>query len=376
MKTIAQRTLILKAIIIATISAVVFGILFIFGGACAYASSAEATAEASVKERIIEISSDSLESDEGKDVRDIFIFMKYEGGSLVLVSDKMTITFDEETVNKIAGQDVSLRLTELTDNLSVYNVENAQIAFDISLLGVGIEGGNIKISIPIKDEILDPNEVKVYYVNGEENTDMHATYADGNVTFETSHFSLFVVSYEKPYSPFAWVTTEIIVGIATGILFLIIVILFIALKSQKPKRENSVSSVDITPRQTAQTIANEPSDVISEKGVAYNENFAAAQNKPTFYDEIKAHVYALEGVEVNETESSYEAVFKRNALVKLVFEADGNYAVFNLTDKERRDLPVGVKESTSVLKVKDEAAVTRIIGIIDKKYYKSLSERT
>ena len=365
---------------------------------------AESVAEPTANNKVIEITSEALQSDEGKDVKDIFNYSKAEGGSLTLVSDNVTITFDEEAVNKIAGQDVRLRVTVLTENLEVYNVKDARFAVDIALIGIGFEGGNIKVSVPVSNKVEDANTIKVYYVNGEEITDMNAKYEDSCATFETNHFSLFVIVYpEEVKAGFNGFTTEVMIAIGATAFLVVTIILIICIAHANKKKPatnngpavfmpigvpvnngvpiNNASSQGAAPvafaaqhEQEAVPLEDENCELLSDALVeAIREENAKVSATDDLYGKVMTHIKALEGVNIKETKKECEVSCKDTVLVRFVRKYGEAYALFNSGDNGFQFFAPGFKKALSVLKIKDVDSVNRIVATVDNKYYKSLS---
>ena len=69
---------------------------------------------------------------------------------------------------------------------------------EITLDGATFRNGKVTITLPFDIPIPKDKVAKLYYVNNNRRTDMHAVFADGFVTFETNHFSTYVVVFEDP----------------------------------------------------------------------------------------------------------------------------------------------------------------------------------
>lgn len=124
---------------------------------------------------------------------------------------------------KYVGTDVLSNITITSDNttipldtaVTVKKVENNTIkealgtdvyaAYDISLYSNAkqakiekIKDGVFKVSVPVPENLKDKN-ITVYYINSEGEKEEHkATVTDGIATFETDHFSTYVLA-EKTY---------------------------------------------------------------------------------------------------------------------------------------------------------------------------------
>ena len=105
----------------------------------------------------------------------------------------MKITFNESAVNAIAGSSASLTANVLTENL---DIAGAQMVVEITLAGNTVANGKATISVPFTTAVPEGKVAKVYYVNGNDRTDMNASFADGKATFDTNHFSKFAIVFE------------------------------------------------------------------------------------------------------------------------------------------------------------------------------------
>ncbi len=88
-------------------------------------------------------------------------------------------------------------MTTSTENLAGFNIPNAQMVIELSLDGVTFANGKAKVVVPIDVQIPENSEVKVFYVNGNDKEDMNAIYANNKITFETTHFSKYVIAFEQ-----------------------------------------------------------------------------------------------------------------------------------------------------------------------------------
>ena len=137
-------------------------------------------------------------TEEGKDVKYIFDLANANDSSVTFEIDNIEIVFDVDAVKNIAlNIIVNLKMGIQTQNLDGFNIENAQMLLTLSLGGATFSSG--KAIVTISNVQIEKNgEIKVYYLNGNNREDMGATYSSGNVTFETTHFSDYVVAYTLP----------------------------------------------------------------------------------------------------------------------------------------------------------------------------------
>lgn len=130
----------------------------------------------------------------GVDIKDIFVSL--DGKDVVIVVDeKGSIKFNAAAVAQLIAGDVILLVQE--GNVADY--EGAKLVLNISINAAGITftgEGKAIVSYAFAETIPADKVTKVYYVNGESREDMNATFADGKVSFETTHFSTYIVVYE------------------------------------------------------------------------------------------------------------------------------------------------------------------------------------
>ena len=141
----------------------------------------------------VNVYDDTLTAGTPKDVSGLFEEAKAQNGKVELSAGTLTLTFDADAVNAIGGNAVTLTASVLTENLTI---DGAQLVVEVSLSGATFATGKATISVPFNTAVPEGKVAKVYYVNGNDKTDMNALFADGRVTFETTHFSTFAVVFE------------------------------------------------------------------------------------------------------------------------------------------------------------------------------------
>ena len=148
------------------------------------------------------------------------------------------------------------------------------MVFNISLEGATFEDGTAVVEVPFNGKVPTGKEAKVFYVdeNGKK-TAMKTTYVDGVLTFETNHFSQYIVTYELTTATIAGIIVACVVVIAG-----IIVAIILVLKKKKGGKGN-VSAVESTPAPEAndEPAAEEP--VVAEETAA-TEEAAPSEEKP------------------------------------------------------------------------------------------------
>ena len=132
-------------------------------------------------------------------VTGIFNTAKDNGGSVEVsvptaAAGSMTIAFDNTAVNSIAaGDNVTLEAT-VKENVS--EVADAALVIEVKLTGATFSGGKAKVTVPFAKSVPGDKVLKVYFINGDQRQDMNAALVDGNVVFETDHFSTYAVVFE------------------------------------------------------------------------------------------------------------------------------------------------------------------------------------
>lgn len=173
--------------------------------------------------------SNTVAENQTTQVTEIFNTAKTNSGSVEVavnssVTDSpVTISFDSDAVNSIGGNEVSLTAS-VTENTTA--VAGAEMVIEVSLQGATFSDGKAKVTVPLTGPVPAGKTVKVYFINGNERTDMNATVSDGKVVFETNHFSTYAVVFEDEPSaefPIMFVVIGAVVIIAAaGAAFVIV----------------------------------------------------------------------------------------------------------------------------------------------------------
>ena len=130
-------------------------------------------------------------------VIEIFASAKALNGVVKIKVEEMTLTFDQKAVAQIGGKDVTLSANLITSDFDVQGFDDICVVIEVSLEGSTFENGNVKITLDKEIEIPDGKELKVYYVNGENKTEMNCVYEKGVLSFDTNHFSSFAAVLES-----------------------------------------------------------------------------------------------------------------------------------------------------------------------------------
>ena len=166
---------------------------------------------------------------------DAFADLTAESVTLTAYIGQASITFDRTAIEAVAGYEVLLTYKQ-TDVIDQRLPQDALLMIDVSLDGAALGNGTATVRLPL-DYTEKKNQVlKVYYVSDEgEMVDMNATYADGTLSFETNHFSRYVVLSEAKLSKSA-VTGIVLGSIAGGLALLISVMVVIRKKMVKASK--------------------------------------------------------------------------------------------------------------------------------------------
>lgn len=120
---------------------------------------------------------------------------------LRLESELATLTFDPQAIESVLDANADCNTITFTVEDTTPTDAVGKLTYDISLSvdgtvqnGVDFGTGTVTVCIPLdRLSLTDGQTVKVWYVNGEERTDMNGTVEDGKVSFTTSHFSVYEV---------------------------------------------------------------------------------------------------------------------------------------------------------------------------------------
>ncbi|MEL7567864.1 MAG: S-layer homology domain-containing protein, partial [Dehalobacterium sp.] len=130
--------------------------------------------------------------------------------SLQLTTSNGEFTFDTEATDEIMAAAESndivfraLQLTESDDPVIQALIDDDALVFDFSLSAGGnpifTEGsssGMVSIRIPYELGSGDPDNIKVYLVDGGVKTPVSATYDNGYIIFSVEHFSIYSIEYQ------------------------------------------------------------------------------------------------------------------------------------------------------------------------------------
>ena len=232
---------------------------------------------------------------------------------------------------------------------------------------------------------------------------MNATYQDYRVTFETNHFSKYVIAYKAinndkgGNSDNNTVELEPKKGLSAGAIAGIVIAIVVALGAtafclywfifrkkkdgsgpQNPETptEEPVKEEIYTESETQESVDPTQEGVIFGEKKSLNEEYESLTDEQKgFFDSIKAHASSLEGVKCSEAQDYCTVSFKKEKIVRFKIKKGEVVAEFFANDKELKELAGGkIKESSAnSIKVQSEEDVNKAIEIIDYKY-KNLTE--
>jgi len=144
-----------------------------------------------------------------------------------------TVTFDKAALQKLAtAEDVKIVYTETKKadiDAAKKELKNAEFVIEVTLKGATFDGGKAVITASFENKAPGGKKAVVYYVdeNGKK-TDMNAVFENGTLSFETTHFSTYVVEYVLTGGSIAGIVIGCVVGVAA-----IAVAVFFLLKKKK-----------------------------------------------------------------------------------------------------------------------------------------------
>ena len=210
---------------------------------------------------------------EGVNVKDLFVKADQEEGNKAVeikVADA-TITFDADAVEAISGQDVTFSI-DVKKEVPADAPKGAVLVIEVELDGATFPNGTAKVSVAFDGKAPAGKEACVYFVDASgKKTAMKTTYSNGVITFETNHFSTYIVAYKLTTGAIA----GIVVACAVVVAGAVIAVLFL-LKKKKgnaPKAEETAeeeqepeeSSNDVPIEDTVEPEAPAPEEVLEEE---------------------------------------------------------------------------------------------------------------
>ena len=293
-----------------------------------------------------------------------------DSAELELKVGSSTVKFDKEALGMIAENDnVNFTMATKTGEEAAAVCPEAEMVFEISLEGATFENGTATVTADFDSEVPSGKVAKLYYIdaNGKK-TDMHATFADGKVTFKTNHFSTYAVIFENAGSPILIIIIILIVLlIAAG------VVVFFILK--KKKAQNATEGTEEVATEEADAEEDKDAVKFGDKKTMNEEYALLSKADRKLFDTIKAHALTLENVKTSEAQNYYTVSYNKEKVVRFKLKRGEIIAEFFSNDKEFKELAgAKAKETASTkIKVKTEEDANKVMEIIDYKF-KALSE--
>ena len=145
------------------------------------------------------------------------------------IGEDVTIVFDKAALTELAKADdvkITYSETRAADvDKSDKALKNAELVIEISLGNATFAGGTATVTTAFENKAPMGKKAVVYYVdtNGKK-TKVNAQFKNGTVSFETEHFSTYVVEYVLTGGSVAGIVIACVVGaagIAVGVFFLL-----------------------------------------------------------------------------------------------------------------------------------------------------------
>ena len=162
------------------------------------------------------------------------------------------IVFDKEAIAAIAGSNnatLTLDVTIVEDQAAIEDAKlnGAEAIIRVSLgEGVTFENGKAKVEFAFDKAAPKGMVGKVYYVDAEgKRTDMNAKFADGKVSFETNHFSDYIVVFEKAPGLSGGAIAGIVIGCVAALAIAAFLVYWFVIR----KKKNGGSKEDTTAAQ-------------------------------------------------------------------------------------------------------------------------------
>ena len=320
--------------------------------------------------------------EDGNDITDVINQAKEEDKGAVIKVGDTELTIDADTANKL-DTNTPITLLILTGkeyasgNVDKANLANQKLVLEISLEGQALNG-KAKIKVPVNFEVKENEEVHVYYVDQNGNTeDMHATYSNGIVSFETTHFSTYVLTLEptnqggnsgennpeEGKKNNSWIIILIVVLV---VLLSAGIVLFFILKK---KKGNDDKHDDSNNDNNNQNVEEQKQGVIFNEKKSLNEEYALLSKEDRkLFDLLKANVLNKENVRTTEAIDSYTAYIGKEKLVRLKIKKGDILVEFFSNDKDLKDIVGSSKESSTIVKIKSEEDLNKAIDAISYKY--------
>ena len=201
---------------------------------------APTTTEDGVKEYEKEISVADATSETGSDVTVLFKNAKADAAEtkeVKMTVGTSTVAFDAAAIDQLGtANSVAFKLNVITEAEALAaaiaandKLAGAEMIIDVTMGNATFENGKATLTFDFAKTAPKGMIGKVYHVDADGNrTDMKAKFANGKVSFETTHFSDYIVVFEKAPGLSGGAIAGIVIacvvvaaGIAVGVFFLL-----------------------------------------------------------------------------------------------------------------------------------------------------------
>ena len=239
---------------------------------------------------ITEMINNAIESSKADEVDEVTLTLKItdetaeEGAEDAVVP---TVTFNKAALEQLKDQlangtlsDVKITYEEKSAEQIDRNDEktkSAELVLEISLQGASFEGGVATITTRFENKAPRGKKAVLYYVDADGNkTDMNATFEGGVLTFETGHFSTYVVEYVLTGGSLSGIAIGCTVGAAC-----IAFCLWFFLRRKKGARRTQETRTDDEEAIPAEGDNATPSEVIDPAASESDAPAESALSEPT-----------------------------------------------------------------------------------------------
>ncbi len=120
--------------------------------------------------------------------------------ALKITAGMSAITFDSTALNALSAAELSITLLSDEEKASMKDIVGDSPVYRITFgPNTDFKNGKVTVTVPYELETGKIRDnVKVWYIDGTEHTEIPCTYENGHVTFETDHFSDYAVMYIEP----------------------------------------------------------------------------------------------------------------------------------------------------------------------------------
>ncbi len=120
--------------------------------------------------------------------------------ALKITAGMSAITFDSTALNALSAAELSITLLSDEEKASMKDIVGDSPVYRITFgPNTDFKNGKVTVTVPYELETGKIRDnIKVWYIDGTEHTEIPCTYENGHVTFDTDHFSDYAVMYIEP----------------------------------------------------------------------------------------------------------------------------------------------------------------------------------